>query len=382
MTTTMQNLLHILGDVLQKKDIPDMDLDMEELYDLATKQGVWHIIFELLKTHYDVSKYEMKFLTVITKNIAANEFVYKTVKKLEENGIECCYLKGITVARFYPAPECRVSGDTDIIIDDKYINESAEILKELGYYVEELRENLHHYQAQHKTGKLLEVHNMLYSKQTRDILFAGECEYNEEWTEVPTSVGNVKTLGINDGLMFLTAHFIKHFLNSNVNLRQMTDLLLYMDYYKNDINWEKYNAFLKKLKYNKLVDTIKAVGNLYFGMDFETEITETDAFLTDFERESESVYEYYCLQKTNMGKVEYLRYMNVNAEKGRLIRRIFPKAEKLAEAGYNNTDKVWGLAYAHCLRFARIAARRTKGRKAYNKQNKEKTDLLKNLEMM
>ena len=59
---TINNLLHILGNTIQKKEIEyKKDLNIEELYDLATKQGVWHIIFETLKKQYDVSKYEMKF---------------------------------------------------------------------------------------------------------------------------------------------------------------------------------------------------------------------------------------------------------------------------------------------------------------------------------
>ena len=379
---TINNLLHILGNTIQKKEIEyKKDLNIEELYDLATKQGVWHIIFETLKKQYDVSKYEMKFLTVISKNITSNEFVYKTVQRLEENGIECCYLKGIAVARFYPNSECRVSGDTDILIDPEKQGKAIEILKSMDYYVEEEKENHHHIQASHKMTKLLEVHNMLYSKPTRDIIFKGHCGYDEEYMEIESSVGKIKTLGINDGLLYLTVHFIKHFLNSNVNLRQMVDLLLYMRHYNDQIRWEEYNKLMQELKYHKLIDTIKAVGNIYFGMDFETVVTDVDDFLKDFEEERPSVYNYYCSAKTDMNKIEYAKYMENHGEQGRVLKRIFPEREVMKRIGYDNIDSFMGLMMAYLKRVFWLMMRSLK-KKEEGEENREKKELLKKLGML
>lgn len=382
MTNELKILMYILGCVIQGKDIaPSQDFDTEKIYDLATKQGVWHIIFETLKKHYDVSAYEMRFLTVITKNIAANEFVYKTVKKLEENGIECCYLKGIAVARLYPAPECRVSGDTDILIHPTMQDKASGILKELGYDVEELKENHHHFQAYHKVGKVLEIHNMLYEKPARDILFNGKIQYTEKYMVIETQSGKIKTLGINDGLFFLTVHFIKHFLNSNVNLRQMTDLLLYMEHYKDEIDWDSYNSLLKNLKYDKLIDTIKQVGNTYFEMNFETDITDIDEFLSDFEEERKSIYNYYCSQKTDMNKLEYIKYINSNAEQGKFLHRIFPKQNVMEKLGYKNTDKFLGLILAYIKRIFGLITKII-NKKKIEDENEAKKELLKNLDMI
>ena len=178
----LKRLLYILGCTL-KGEKPDTEFDIENIYNLAINQGIWHIIYETLEKYYNLSAYKMRFLTTVTKSISANEFVYDTIKKLEADGISCCYLKGIAIARLYPSPDCRISSDTDILIKPENQERTIDILKSLGYTIGEIKENFHHFQATHPKGKLLEVHTMMYSKPTRDVILSGENLYNEQYIE-------------------------------------------------------------------------------------------------------------------------------------------------------------------------------------------------------
>ena len=64
----------------------------------------------------------------------------------------------------------------------------------------------------------------------------------------------------------------------------MMDLLLYMKANEDKIDFEKYNATIKELKYDKLVETIKTIGGKYFGLDFEvTEEALAEKLLDDTE---------------------------------------------------------------------------------------------------
>ena len=375
----LKRLLYILGCTL-KGEKPDTEFDIENIYNLAINQGIWHIIYETLEKYYNLSAYKMRFLTTVTKSISANEFVYDTIKKLEADGISCCYLKGIAIARLYPSPDCRISSDTDILIKPENQERTIDILKSLGYTIGEIKENFHHFQATHPKGKLLEVHTMMYSKPTRDVILSGENLYNEQYIEVETSVGKVKTLGINDGLIFLTVHFIKHFLSANSNLRQMTDLLLYMKHYYDEIDWERYNAILKKLSYDKLIDGVKELGNIYFSLALPIENTGySDTVLTCFLEDNKDVYYEFCSAKTDMNKIEYINYINNNSLKGSFIKRIFPPTEIMNNMGYK-TDNLFKLLISYLKRILYLIKRTLK--RVKKKENNAKMELLKKLGMI
>lgn len=375
----LKTLLYILGCTLNGEK-PRTDLNIKKIYDLAVNQGIWHIIYEPLEKHYNLSEYKIRFLTTVSKSISANEFSYDTIKKLESEGISCCYLKGITVARLYPTPDCRISSDTDILIKPENQERTIDILKSLGYSIGEIKENFHHFQATHPKGRLLEVHTMMYAKPTRDIVLGGEDLYNEQYIEVKTSVGTVKTLGINDGLIYLTVHFIKHFLSANSNLRQMTDLLLYMKHYYDEIDWERYNSLLKKLNYDKLIDGIKEIGNIYFSMKFDVENTGySDAILLTFSEADKDVYYEFCSAKTDLNKIEYINYINNNSLKGSAIKRIFPSKIVMHNMGYK-TDTLFNLLVSYLKRILYLIKRTLKKEK--KKANSEKMELLKKLGMI
>ena len=173
---------------------PDHELDIEKIYKLSLEQGIWQTVYLALEKIADLSKYKIKFLSSVSKNISKKEFIYDTVDELEENGIECTYLKGVTVARFYIEPDCRISGDTDILVDEKELSHARKVLKHAGFDVEENISNMYHFEAQHPVGGILEVHKDLYQKHIRDILFKGLLSYNEPRNCVTVDNHKIKTL--------------------------------------------------------------------------------------------------------------------------------------------------------------------------------------------
>lgn len=85
-----------------------------------------------------------------------------TVSLLEDNGIDCILLKGISLASCYPVPEYRKLGDLDLYIRPKPMFPSQKLLEANGYIAENELSDHHltyHYTFQ-KTGRrfLLELH--------------------------------------------------------------------------------------------------------------------------------------------------------------------------------------------------------------------------------
>lgn len=370
MTSQFETMLHLFGDGATGNfnNYPD-GIDIDAVVSFAHSQGVWTIVYPALSKVCDVSKYQLQFLKVVSDSIRRNEFTLNIIKKLADAGIDVCILKGVVAASAYANPDCRISSDTDILINPKDEKAIAKLLKENGYSVEKRRRNDHHMKATHPVGGLVEVHVSLYSKITDKILFGSKRMCEESWRNVEIGGKTVKTLGINDHLNYLTAHYIKHFVTGGASIRQMMDLLLYIKKYENKINFEKYHILLKELKYDKLIDAVMTIGAVYFGMDFDPTQTELGQKLLEdcagvglFGTNSgggASVYKDYCRQRKTVSSAR-LRLMFWFEDEQSLFNRLFPGKKLLVKRGYGyaNHGMLVPFAWLHNLFGALL--RRTK----------------------
>ena len=346
MTKSFEQLLYIFGAAsLGKEIVIDNKINIEEIRKYAIEQGIWTIIYEKLQNLDTVSKYENEFLSIIAKSIRQTEYTSYILKTIEENGIECCLLKGNAIARLYHKPECRVSGDTDILINPKDEKKIIKILIQNGYTLKKRCINDHHLKAYHPVGGLIEVHVMLYSYITEQVVFDGINLYNEPHMEIYIDNKSYKTLGINDGLFYLTAHYIKHLINSGGGIRQMMDLLLYIEHYKKEINFDRYQKILKELRYEKLIKTIMSIGAKYFGFDYDI-VYETlmSNILDDTEKggifgfssdDRNGFYDSYCKKRTRWSPFKYNLLYILKSETS-FLRIIFPSRSNMYKLGYND----------------------------------------------
>lgn len=337
------------------------NLNVDSIYKISVSQGIWQTVYMALQKNYDVSKYERGVLSNVAMNVSRKEYIYETVETLEKNGIDCCYLKGITVARFYKFPECRISGDTDILIDEKNIDNAGRILKNLGYDVEKNIGNMYHFEARHPVGGLLEVHVGLYQKHIDDMLFKNLLKFEEPCNELNIDGHMVHTLGVNDGLNHLTAHYIKHFISKGVGLRQLLDLLLYMENYRADIDWESYKSIWTEIGFFGLIEKLKGIGVKYLGRHFETYDTENiDSILSDIENggvfgfdeiERSDFLNTFLAEREKTRLDEFEAYFNKQYSQ-KILWKIFPNKQYLIRGGYGYAKKggvFLIIAYIHRL---------------------------------
>lgn len=346
MTKSFEQLLYLFGAAsLGREVVIDDEMNIEEIRRYAIEQGIWTVIFKELEKYCDMSRYKNEFFSIVVKSMTKTEHNSLIIKRLEENGVECCLMKGIAVARLYHDPDCRVSSDTDILIDPADEKKSIKILSENGYTIEQRTANDHHYKAYHPVGGLLEVHVRLYGHITEEVIFNGMKFYSEPYCEIDINGNSYKTLGINDGLMYLTAHFIKHLINSGGGVRQMMDLLLYIEHYKDKIDFDKYYQILKQLRYEKLIKVVMSIGAKYFGLDYDiVEENLMSEILNDTEKggvfgfsanDRSGFYSSYCKKRTSMSKIKYNALMTLKGE-GKFIHVFFPTRQSMIKLGYND----------------------------------------------
>lgn len=357
MTQEFRDMLYLIGaEVSGKEYNPDHKLNIEGILRAAAVQGVRTLVFPQLEKRCpdECAKYTPAFWGEIGSGIRRNAFQLKTLSELKKKGIRVCLIKGIAAAATYPHPEYRISSDTDILIDEKDEAAVLTFLKENGYSVEPRRsKNEHHTKARHPIGGLLEVHVQLYSIPTQKMILSGMELYGEEYKIESFDECEVYTLGTNDALMYLTAHYLKHLVDEGGGVRQMLDLLLYMKKYESEIDFEKYNSAMQALGYEKLIDVVKAVGAMYWGMDFPKEHRKLcEELLTDSEEYGlfghnsggkNGFFTVYCERRGGKMKNEAVQFFG--GERSRM-RRLFPKAQGLIERGYKHADNK--LLYPFC----------------------------------
>ena len=350
MTQDFTNMLYLFGASALGKEIKtEYCKSLNKIRDLSLLQEVWDVVYsgvrpkiesgEVKIPHEIYLSLEKTFLANVALNIKKTQFNLASIRTLEENGIKCAILKGVTISRLYAMPEARISSDMDILIDIKEEKKAVEILTSLGYDCENRSKHDHHMKATHKKGGLLEVHVALHSVPTSDIILDDEIRYNEDFYRLPDGT---YTLGIQDNIVYLSAHLIKHLINDATGVRQMMDLLLYMKEYENEIDWDKYNSLMKKLGYDTLIRVIKGIGVLYFGMEFDDAITEgngLEELLEDCEiggvfarneKERARFYALFTQRRSKKGSAGYLIYRFFKSERSAFA-LLFPPVSAIKE---------------------------------------------------
>ena len=249
--------------------------DWKNLYQVSSIHGVQYIIFLKLKQLYEAGqldipkefyeKWNAEFYYNTMKNVQRNAFIHKMLKKLEENGISCCLLKGEVLAALYPCPEARISGDTDIFIGPENIEKASALLRGMGFEVKPKNHTSHHVVCTHPIGGMVELHLYLHDELFEDVWFDKQSVFTEPFRKITLDGDEINTLGYTDGAIFVTLHLIKHFLSQGVGIRQVLDTLLYLKTYRQELDWESFNHLMKHLKYEKFMDVLYTIGIQHLG---------------------------------------------------------------------------------------------------------------------
>ncbi len=393
MTSQFENVLYLFGRNANGADVEiKEEIDIEKIRKYSLEQGIWTMVYPELVKICDMSQYYSEFYSMILKGMVRKEFTLGIIEKLEAQGIKCCLLKGATLSSLYAEPECRISSDTDILIDEKDEKRASELLLEYGYSVNKRPLNHHHMSAVSDMGGVLELHVRLYSDVTKKILFDNAEIIRDEWSTIELGGKTYRTLGVRDNLMYLTAHYIKHLINSGGGVRQMMDLLLFIKKNKDNIDFEEYEKTLKLLRYDKLIEVVKSIGGKYFGFDYEVKNeslmnklladTEEGGIFGHSANNRSSFYDEYCKKRTMMSHTNSKLYMIFKKEGGY---DWFPSREKLIKNygyKYSKYKVLLPIAWIHRYVDVILGTRKPKIEPKNTKEFDERMQMMKELGMI
>ncbi len=364
MTIQFQQMLNVLKQsVFGKKTDYILDEEYEKIFELALRQGIFPLVYPVIspKQENPSLQWEGIFLKTIATNERKQYCLKKIIDNLDKEGVEYCVLKGCTVATSYHMPELRVSGDIDLLIPPEKEKTVMTTLENMGMTISPRGKEKHHFEAHDKSGGLIEVHVRLYSKRFEDVVLKNKFTFSQPFINIETYSGfSVNSLGVEDGLYFLTAHLIKHFVKEGCGIRQITDLLAYINSYKDEINIEEYFTVLREIKFENFIKNILGIGVKYFDLDFDDySLDMADKILTDVEKggtfgfgevERLGFYENFLRRREEIGKEEFSAKIGKKRRISILKSVFLPSRRFLISKGYKYLERsfiFYPIAYAN-----------------------------------
>lgn len=197
--------------------------------------------------------------------------IEKIEKKFTDEDIKFLIVKGVEVAKFYPAAKERAMGDIDVIVRSEDRERANKALLAIGFEIEKIYEDEWKYTW---NGMELELHDHLlyegYDAPKKVFLFTEDL-----WNyAIPEQNSSRFHLDWNYHLVFLLLHLKKHFVSSGVGLRLFVDLVVVCQ--KAEIDVQRLRSDLEKLDLLKFSSLCFAFCERCFGvsMPFAADIDD------------------------------------------------------------------------------------------------------------
>lgn len=278
----------IINDVIHKKREFSLqqEVDWSYLVNLAKQHNLLPIFIEgaskylsyLNRSEYGQEMTEALFSVVSQVN--RTDAFFELYKAFLESDIHPIVMKGLICRQLYgDLCDHRPSGDEDILVRISEYQKVKKVLLDNGYVTEledeteELLEQKQEVDFMHPEKKLhIELHLNPMGRENDVRCQMSDCflKVFDNYRDVDIDGVKVRTMGHQDHILFLILHTFKHFLGGGFGIRQVLDILLYLEQYRTEINMNSLKKTLQHFKADIFFSDIIHVGNFYLGFELES----------------------------------------------------------------------------------------------------------------
>ena len=239
-------------------------IDFAAIQSLAEEQSVVGLIAAGLEhvvdkkpAKKDVLQFIGQTLQLEQQNYAMNEFIGVLIDKMRKVGIYTLLVKGQGVAQCYERPLWRCCGDIDLFLSDENYKKAKEFLIPLAFSVETERGP---HLGMTIDSWIVELHGHFFCGISgrmdcviKEVIYHGNVR---TWMN-----GNTQVFlpGVDNDVIFIFTHFIKHFYKGGLGLRQICDWCRLLYTYRDSLN---YGLLEQRIKSAGLMSEWKAFGAL------------------------------------------------------------------------------------------------------------------------
>lgn len=245
-TINIDFLRDLILSSLEKEEIKSVyeGVNIEDLCRLASLHQMEYILLEPL-TKLDIDE---KYKKLIKARLATDTFIdlgqRQQVKNISNNlenyGVDYMLMKGSILKEIYPKSVLRQMGDIDLMIYDQTMNRSRELFKFMGY---ELIDSVKIHDVYRKEPLwIVEAHWALFDKNVDKKIYD---YYQVKRATLKEGTKACYQLSIEDFYVYMIAHMAKHFYENGCGIRNLVDIYVYLEHFKNKLDYEKLETELE-----------------------------------------------------------------------------------------------------------------------------------------
>lgn len=260
------------------KEEPDGEIDWTEVSSLLKTGKLYSVVYRtVLQLSEQVPEKilaEWKSYTFMTgfRQLRMINELKRVLQEAEARGIRLVSFKGLTLAALYPEPYMRSSSDIDLLVSEEQRRDAEQLFTDLGYKkIEELsKEHVPTYVVDNEKRFLkVELHDRLwedYEGKQADILKDMRLDNPQSLIRQEACGITVTTLGHTEHLIYQIFHIAKHFFFEGISLRYLVDIMLFVEAYKEEIDFVRARKEIAKLHYEKFYDAVLKICYEHLGM--------------------------------------------------------------------------------------------------------------------
>lgn len=251
------------------------DFDWSEAVKTAEYQGIAAVIYygaykskiqlpDNIETQFKQKTYE----AIVVDECQAEE-INRLCNEFSTRGIDYMPLKGILMKRLYPSPEMRFMGDGDILIRTERYDGISSIMREFGYT--ENLESDHEYIWSKPPYIIIELHKRIIPSYNKDYY----AYYGDGWrlAQKLSKNNSCWEMSAEDELIYMFAHFSKHFRDSGIGIKHMIDFQVFRNKHP-ELKQEYVQRELKKLRLNIFYQNISETLAVWFDNAPSSDMTD------------------------------------------------------------------------------------------------------------
>ena len=190
------------------------------------------------------------------------------LETLQNAGVKPLVVKGIVCRRLYPHPDQRFSTDEDIWVPEAQFADCHRALESCGLATKDPESEDYELPYFSREGSLyLEIHKSLFPPENE--AFGSLNRFFYDAPNRAIVIDGVPTMGYTDHMLYLICHAYKHFIHSGFGLRQVADMMLFVEKWGERIDWEYVLDCTKQIRAERFAATLFRIGEEYLGFSPE-----------------------------------------------------------------------------------------------------------------
>ena len=326
------------------------------------------IKYEGYTIRHEYDKELKETLGIVGAQVRRTNAFLQLYEALSKVGIYPIVMKGLICRMLYGnLADHRPSGDEDLLIHHTEYWQTKDVLIANGYvpeFVDETETQLAQIQEVsfvHPTKKLhLELHLNTMGRENDTRAKMSDCfkQVFENYREIEINGVRVRTMNHQEHLLYLILHAFRHFTSGGFGIRQMLDILLYLEQYGSEININKIYDVLRTFKADTYFSDMIHIGNTYLGFRLPTVLEKNcpDELLDDMIRSGtfgNKTQAERTAVATTMSVTEYYGKKRNSNFLMLVWKSIFPSLKMMQERHPYLTDKPWLLPVEWIKRWGR-----------------------------